>query len=142
MRPDFRITESNWRAVISNYASPTRSSGGIYPSSFLIISAGRLGLFYKDSEYHDLFWHKLKPSTASETMTTISSHTTDEEGNLLVVRFKSAPVIEYIKELKDRSKQKSLKETLLHISTLHEDMYKAEEHHIDTFLAYELLKID
>lgn len=142
MIPDFRITEKNWRAVISNHASPTRSAGVMFPSSFLIISASRLGKFYKDSEYHDLFWHKSKPSTDTQTMTIQRSNPTDEEGNILVVRFKSGPVLEYIKELEDRTKHKSLRETLLHISTLHEDMYKAEEHHIDAFLAYELLNID
>lgn len=139
MGTDFRITEKNWRAVISNHASPTRSAGVIYPSSFLIITAGRLGKFYKNSEYHDLFWHK-KQLSSSEKSNNVS--VLDEEGNLLVVRFRSAPVIEYIKELKDRSNHKSLKETLLYISTLHEDMYKAEEFHIDAFLAYELLNID
>ena len=139
MATDFRITEKNWRAVISNHASPTRSAGVIYPSSFLIIAAGRLGKFYKNSEYHDLFWYKKQPSTTTEPN---NMSVLDEEGNLLVVRFKSGPVLEYIKELKDRSKHKSLKETLLHISTLHEDMYKAEEFHIDAFLAYELLNID
>ena len=135
----FRITEKGWKAVISNYASSNRSAGVVYPSSFLIIAAGRLGKFYKNSEYHDLFWHKKQTSTAAESH---NMSVLDEEGNLLVVRFKSAPVIEYIKELKDRSKHKSLKETLLYISTLHEDMYKAEEFHIDAFLAYELLNID
>ena len=143
MSTDFRITERNWRAIISNHASPTRSSGVMYPSSFLIISAGRLGLFYRDSEYHELFWHKRKLNNVTETRT---MHPCipgiDEEGNITVVRFKSEPVLEYIKELKDRSKQKSLKDTLLHVSTLHEEMYKAEEHHIDAFLAYELLKPD
>lgn len=139
MGTDFRITEKNWRAIISNHASPTRSAGVICPSSFLIITAGRLGKFYKNSEHHDLFWYKKQPSTAVESK---NISVLDEEGNLLVVRFKSAPVIEYIKELKDRSNHKSLKETLLYISTLHEDMYKAEEFHIDAFLAYELLNID
>jgi hypothetical protein len=139
MGTNFRITENTWKAVISNHASPTRGVGGIYPSSFLIIAAGRLGKFYKNSEYHDLFWHKKQRSSAEKSN---DMSVLDGEGDLLVVRFKSAPVIEYIKKLKDRNNHKSLKETLLYISTLHEDMYKAEEFHIDAFLAYELLNID
>lgn len=138
MGTDFRITEKNWRAVISNHASPTKGVGVIYPSSFLIITAGRLVKFYKNSEYQDLFWHKKQRSSAEKSN---NVSVLDEEGNLLVARFRSAPVIKYIKELKDRSNHKSLKETLLYISTLHEDMYKAEEFHIDAFLAYELLNI-
>lgn len=58
MGTNFRITEKNWRAVISNHASPTKGVGVICPSSFLIIVVGRLGKFYKNSEYQDLFWYK------------------------------------------------------------------------------------
>lgn len=139
MGTDFRITEKNWRAVLSNFTSPTRSAGAIYPYSFLIITAGRLGKFYKNSEYHDLFWHKKQsgiPVKSENTPVLVA------EGDSQVVRFKLSPVIEYTEELKDRCNQKSLKETLLHISTLHEDMYKAEEFHIDAFLAYEILNND
>lgn len=139
MGTDFRITEKNWRAVLSNFTSPTRSVGVIYPYSFLIITAGRLGKFYKNSEYHDLFWHKKQsgiPVKSENTPIIIA------ESDLQVVRFKLSPVIKYTEELKDRCNQKTLKETLLYISTLHDDMYKAEEFHIDAFLAYELLNND
>jgi hypothetical protein len=138
MGTNFRITENTWKATLVNYASPTSSQGVIPPSTFLIMTAARLGKFYKDSEYHDLFWHKVDPSTINA----IKSNLIDKKGMLDTVRFKSKSILDYIKNLKDRANHKSLKETLLHISTLHEDMFKAEEHHIDAFLAYELLKPD